>query len=191
MPKGHKRLAMCNLKAMKQVGRMNFAWNFKHHKGKLWVNVLRAKYGRDQLQLHNIEVKVIDSPIWKSIAKVWPMLRCGKLEMGELLVCGTINGWIVIFVWGANTSQMWIIWLRWNLVIWMMTMVNGIGLSCSTFFLLPWSRGSKLSFIHLLRKVLMLESDLVKARIGDLYGECLKNVNGSPLTSYDNEWKLI
>lgn len=83
MPKGHKRLAMCNLKAMKQVGRMNFAWNFKHHKGKLWVNVLRAKYGRDQLQLHNIEVKVIDSPIWKSIAKVWPMLRCGKLEMGE------------------------------------------------------------------------------------------------------------
>ena len=98
MPKGHKRLAMCNLKAMKQVGRMNFAWNFKHHKGKLWVNVLRAKYGRDQLQLHNIEVKVIDSPIWKSIAKVWPMLRCGKLEMGELLVCGTINGWIVIFV---------------------------------------------------------------------------------------------
>lgn len=71
---------MCNLKAMNQPCRMKFVWSFKINEGKIWVKVLKAKYGKNGLQLNIMETKVTYSSIWKSITKVCTILADAKMR---------------------------------------------------------------------------------------------------------------
>lgn len=95
LPKEHGGLGVRNLDIMNTTCLMKLAWGLKDGQDQLWCKVLDGKYGRGSLQRGDLQVKVSDFSLWKSIASCWDfflILMLGQLGMESILVCGMIDG---------------------------------------------------------------------------------------------------
>ena len=54
---------------------MKLGWGIIHDNNNLWADVLRSKYVKTQdHRIPQVQAKGKDSPLWKTICKVWPQV---------------------------------------------------------------------------------------------------------------------
>lgn len=64
-----------NLPNMKWACLMKLGWTFKQEYSRLWVEIMKGKYGGRLLETGTWESKPTDSALWKNMAKLWPWFR--------------------------------------------------------------------------------------------------------------------
>jgi hypothetical protein len=101
-PKECGGLAIRDMSKMNEACIMKLGWSLRMKSDNLWCQVLRGKYARGSTELEHLAVRQLDSPLWKSISKVWADLS--KFEawtIGDGLTASCWND-----VWMDNSTRL-------------------------------------------------------------------------------------
>jgi hypothetical protein len=72
--KQEEGLGIRNMHSMNKAYVMKLGWGIIHDNNNLWADVLRSKYVKTQDRIPQVQAKGKDSPLWKTICKVWPQV---------------------------------------------------------------------------------------------------------------------